>query len=143
MAEIRLEGPIAGDPFQVTGAFDLAADGYVGEEFFLSGTAYSYSQVGAREDDGLWQAKRDGSSPFTTRILTRRPKDPVHFNGTVVIEWMNVSGGLDANVAARLETLAEPGGICISGAVFNNVKGKLDLGFADLGPQKVKNIRSR
>ena len=48
--------------------------------------------------------------------------------------------GDGVNVAARLEGLAEPGGIRISEAVFNNVKGKLDLGFADLGPQTVKNI---
>jgi class 3 adenylate cyclase/TolB-like protein len=48
--------------------------------------------------------------------------------------------GDGVNVASRLEGLAEPGGIYISEAVFNNVKGKLDLGFADLGPQKVKNL---
>jgi class 3 adenylate cyclase/TolB-like protein len=48
--------------------------------------------------------------------------------------------GDGVNVAARLEALAEPGGICISGAVYDQVHGKLDVDFRDLGPQSVKNI---
>jgi TolB-like protein len=44
------------------------------------------------------------------------------------------------NVAARLEGLADPGGICVSRTVFSHVKGKVDLGFEDLGEQEVKNI---
>jgi adenylate cyclase len=44
------------------------------------------------------------------------------------------------NVAARLEGLAEPGGVCISGSVFEQIKHKLSLGFEDMGQQEVKNI---
>ena len=44
------------------------------------------------------------------------------------------------NVASRLEELAEPGGTCISGTVFDQVKDKLDFGFDDLGPREVKNV---
>jgi class 3 adenylate cyclase len=44
------------------------------------------------------------------------------------------------NVAARLEALAEPGGICVSRMVRDNVRGKLDYVFEDLGAQQVKNI---
>ena len=44
------------------------------------------------------------------------------------------------NVAARLQEVSEPGGTRVSGVVFNSVKGKVDLGFKDLGPQRVKNI---
>ncbi len=44
------------------------------------------------------------------------------------------------NVAARLEGLAKPGTVCISRTVFNHVKGKVELGFEDLGEHKVKNI---
>ncbi len=48
--------------------------------------------------------------------------------------------GDGVNVAARLEALAAPGGVCLSGAVFDAVEGKLDLPFEDIGPQAVKNI---
>jgi class 3 adenylate cyclase len=48
--------------------------------------------------------------------------------------------GDGVNVAARLEQIAQPGGICISGSTFEHVKNKLSIGFQDLGPQKVKNI---
>ena len=48
--------------------------------------------------------------------------------------------GNGVNVAARMEGLAEPGGICISGNVHENVKSSLDLAFDDLGEQEVKNI---
>ncbi|MCZ6742138.1 MAG: adenylate cyclase, partial [Alphaproteobacteria bacterium] len=48
--------------------------------------------------------------------------------------------GDGVNVAARLEGLAEAGGICISGSVFEQVKHKLSFGFEDMGAQEVKNI---
>ncbi len=48
--------------------------------------------------------------------------------------------GDGVNVAARLEGLAEPGGLCISGSTFDQVKTKLSIGFEDIGAQKVKNI---
>ena len=48
--------------------------------------------------------------------------------------------GTGINIAARLEGLAEPGGICISSKVYEEVRGKLDLEFEDLGEHKVKNI---
>jgi adenylate cyclase len=48
--------------------------------------------------------------------------------------------GDGVNIAARLEGLAEVGGICISGTVYDQVKTKLDLGYEDLGAQAVKNI---
>ena len=44
------------------------------------------------------------------------------------------------NVAARLEGIAEPGGICVSGIVHDQVRDKLDLAFEDLGEQALKNI---
>jgi TolB-like protein/Tfp pilus assembly protein PilF len=59
--------------------------------------------------------------------------------GDIIIEGRDIYGD-GVNVAARLEGLAEPGGICISGTVFDQVKGKLDLSFENLGPQEVKNI---
>jgi len=59
--------------------------------------------------------------------------------GDVIVEGSDIYGD-GVNVAARLETLADPGGICVAGTVFDHVRGKVSLNFADLGEQKVKNI---
>jgi TolB-like protein/class 3 adenylate cyclase len=59
--------------------------------------------------------------------------------GDIIVEGSDIYGD-GVNVAARLEALADPGGICISGSVFDQVKGKVDLGFEDCGEQEVKNI---
>lgn len=59
--------------------------------------------------------------------------------GDIILEADDIFGD-GVNIAARLEGLAEPGGICISGTAFDTVDGKLDVAFEDLGPQMVKNI---
>ncbi len=59
--------------------------------------------------------------------------------GEVIVDRDDIYGD-GVNVAARLEALAEPGGICISGAVRTVVGKKLDLDYVDMGEQKVKNI---
>ena len=48
--------------------------------------------------------------------------------------------GDGVNIAARLESIAEPGGVCISGDIFQQVSSRSELSFADLGPQNLKNI---
>jgi hypothetical protein len=88
----RLPGPVPSP----AGAYDLGQLGYVEEEFLLSGEAASYRLAGERTEDGRWTAVPDEPAPFTTRILVRRPADGTPFSGTVVVEWLNVSGGLDA-----------------------------------------------
>ena len=59
--------------------------------------------------------------------------------GDVMVEGERIYGD-GVNIAARVEGLAEGGGICISGTVFDQVKGKVSVNFEDLGPQQVKNI---
>ena len=59
--------------------------------------------------------------------------------GDVIVEEQDIFGD-GVNVAARLEALAEPGGICISRMVRDNVRDKLDCIFEDMGEQQVKNI---
>jgi TolB-like protein len=59
--------------------------------------------------------------------------------GDVMVEGDNLFGD-GVNVAARLEGIAEAGGICISGSTFDQVRNKLSIGFEDIGPQMVKNI---
>jgi len=59
--------------------------------------------------------------------------------GDIIVEGSDIYGG-GVNVAARLEALASPDGICVSGTVFDHVKSKVGLEFADLGEQQIKNI---
>src|ERR1700732_1950695 len=59
--------------------------------------------------------------------------------GDIIIEDGDIFGD-GVNIAARLEALAEPGGICLSGAAHEQVRDRLDIAFVDLGEQQVKNI---
>ncbi len=59
--------------------------------------------------------------------------------GDVIVEGTDLYGN-GVNVAARMEGLAEPGGICISGNVYEHVSASLEMNFEDLGDQSVKNI---
>ncbi len=60
-------------------------------------------------------------------------------SGDVIVEDGDIHGD-GVNVAARLEGIAEPGGICVSGVVHDQVQGRLDCAFADIGEQSLKNI---
>ena len=80
-------------------------------------------------------SERNADTPEDRRMVFR-----IGVNlGDVIIDGDDIYGD-GVNVAARLEGLAEPGAICISRTVFNHVKGKVELGFEDLGEHKVKNI---
>jgi class 3 adenylate cyclase/pimeloyl-ACP methyl ester carboxylesterase len=59
--------------------------------------------------------------------------------GDIIIDGDDIFGD-DVNIAARLEALCEPGGVCISRAANDQIRDKLSLAFADLGEQTVKNI---
>ncbi len=78
---------------------------------------------------------RNDSLPEERRMLFRigiNVGDVVARNGDLL--------GDGVNVAARLQAIAEPGGICISSSVYDQITGKLDLGFQDIGDQTLKNI---
>ena len=70
----------------------------------------------------------------------RRMQFRIGINLGDVIEEDGALYGDGVNVAARLEALAQPGGICISGTAFDQVDGKLPLTFKSIGEQQVKNI---
>src|SRR4029077_8259245 len=74
--------PVSGNPNLLLGAYDLATLGYGAEEFFVSETASSCASF----------AKAD----YTTRIVVLTPTDDARVNGTVIVEWLNVSGGIGA-----------------------------------------------
>lgn len=75
------------------------------------------------------------SSAMGSRIMLRVGVEL----GDVIIEADDIYGN-GVNVAARLQEMAEPGGICVSGTVFEQIEGKVDHRFIDLGIQQVKNI---
>ncbi len=77
--------------------FDLAANGYVEHEFLVSGTARSYVLNHPARSDGRWTAEPSGDAPFRTRVVVRRPQEQARFSGTLLVEWLNVSSGFDAD----------------------------------------------
>ena len=76
---------------------DLEAAGYVEEEYAVAGTATSYTSEGELPTDGTFELEPDATADYRTRIVVRRPADAADFNGTVVVEWLNVTAGIDAN----------------------------------------------
>ena len=78
---------------------ELAAEhDYIEAEYLISGEATSYREAGEWGTDGRWEIEEDETAPFTTRLLVRRPASPDAFDGTVVVEWLNVSSGQDVDV---------------------------------------------
>ena len=55
-----------------------------------------YAPVGELGSDGRWDAAPSEVADYTTRIVVLKPSDVTKFNGTVIVEWLNVSGGIDA-----------------------------------------------
>ncbi|HKO07341.1 MAG TPA: adenylate/guanylate cyclase domain-containing protein [Alphaproteobacteria bacterium] len=80
-------------------------------------------------------AERNEAVPQDRRMLFR-----IGINlGDVLIEGDDILGD-GVNIAARLEGIAEPGGICISSSAYDQVRGKVAIEFADMGEQSLKNI---
>jgi Alpha/beta hydrolase domain len=74
---------------------NLAANGYVQQEFFAAGTATAFTAK-SEPSNGKWTIAPGAKASYRTRILVRRPMNPARFNGNVVVEWMNVSAGESA-----------------------------------------------
>ena len=87
---------LPGKPNLLIGAYDLADLGYQTEEFTASGAATRYALRRPATTDGRLSAVSDGTAPYTTRFVVIRPSDPKKFNGTVLVEWLNVTSGQDA-----------------------------------------------
>jgi len=105
-AVARPDGPVADVSEAITGEnppFIGAAteanlpEHYVEEEYVASGTASSYAAVGELTSDGVWTLEPGDTAAYRTRVLVRRPATVADFSGTVLVEWLNVSGGVDAN----------------------------------------------
>ncbi|MGK9231892.1 adenylate/guanylate cyclase domain-containing protein [Inquilinus limosus] len=109
--------------------FNLAGDGLLAE--FPSALAAVQAAISAQDRLGVWAADQPEDDRMRLRIGVNL--------GDVVVNGGDLLGD-GVNVAARLQALAMPGGICLSGAVYDQVRGKIEIGFADLGPQPMKNI---
>jgi hypothetical protein len=94
-------GPLTGGKGIFLGASgpgpDLAKAGYTEAEYTASGTASSYTSAGPLPQDGTFALTPADHAAYTTRFVVRRPASQAAFNGTVVVEWLNVSGGVDAS----------------------------------------------
>ncbi len=94
-------GPIAADDpgadtlnsIYSASAIALEEYGYVEEEYFIEGTANRYTMEGLQTGSVL-----DSGHPYRTRVIVRRPENPERFNGIVVVEWINVTGGPDKDI---------------------------------------------
>jgi hypothetical protein len=139
LAQETKVNPVPGKPVLLLSGFDLAPLGYAIDEFFVSGSATSYSLAEPATADGKWNAAPAEKAPYTSRIVVVRPTDPGRFNGSVIVEWLNVTAGTDAapdwNMTHRellrsgyayvavsaqkvgIEGAANPGGLAIAPAL--------------------------
>ncbi len=95
-ADVTFSGPLGSTGAKLhapaeTAQFSLASYGYTEQEYLASGTAQGNSA-------GYPQSLTYPATPFTTRIIVRRPLNAKRSNGTVVLEWMNVSLQQDTDV---------------------------------------------
>lgn len=99
--DATIYGPIAADPpghpsknsIYSASAIDLAAHDYIEEEYFIEGSANRYSTEGLETGSVL-----DSGHPYRTRLIVRRPESVADFNGVVLVEWINVTGGPDKDI---------------------------------------------
>ena len=96
---VTVSGPVTsgmGKPFAFA-VVDLGANGYSEKEYFFEGDATAYALQGQMAMNGKWALAETTKQHFKSRMLVRRPIDGAKFNGTVLVEWFNVTGGADAD----------------------------------------------
>jgi hypothetical protein len=84
---------------------ELIPDQYVLEEFAISGAAVRYGADGedATPFNGQWRTRLGDAAPYTTRAYVVRPIRAADFNGVVVLNWQNVTGGFDVGAPVSAE----------------------------------------
>lgn len=149
----KANSPISGllhsvdEPFVLGLLFPLSEIGYQQQEFFLTGTANSFESIGELGPNGQWTVGPAGRADYTTRILVYRPENDDDFNGTVIVEWLNVTGNFDAApdwIMLHTE-LARSGyawiGVSAQRAGIHGGDGGIDLGLPDLSLKGVNEER--
>lgn len=91
-------GPVTGgkDVINLVSPGTDVAPGYVAEEYFLEGTATAYTAAAPLGPDGKWKVEPGDTAPYKTRIVVYRPDNEQDFDGTVFVEWLNVSAGFES-----------------------------------------------
>ena len=94
----KVSGPVTGgEGIQAIGiTYDFESIGYEVNEYFFEGEAASYERIGSFPRNGQWRVKESDRAPYKTRMIVVKPIDPDDFNGSVFVEWFNVTGGVDA-----------------------------------------------
>jgi len=109
VSQPTVSGPVSGGKGRPTIAgpsANVSDPTYVSEEYFLSGTATAYTSGKPLTRNGRWSAKPASTAPYTTRLVVYRPASAQKFDGTVFVEWLNVSAGGDSSpdwTAAHLQ----------------------------------------
>jgi hypothetical protein len=126
--------PVPGKPNLLLGAYDVAILGYRADEYFVAGSASSYVPASSLAD-------------YTTRIVVLTPIDEAACNGTVIVEWLNISGGLDAPAVWSMahREIARAGFVYVGvSAQRVGVEGGLSLGadmsLKTLDPERYSNL---
>ena len=70
---------------------------YTENDYEISGTATAYRPTATLGEDGRWSVAPASQAAYRTRLLVRTPSDPRKFNGTVIVEWLNVTAGRDSD----------------------------------------------
>ncbi|MDH4385750.1 MAG: alpha/beta hydrolase domain-containing protein [Caulobacter sp.] len=87
---------LPGKPVLMLARYDLSSLGYQVDEFRVAGKATRYALKRPATLDGKLAAVEDGTADYATRYVVVRPSDPEKFNGTVLVEWLNVTAGMDS-----------------------------------------------
>ncbi len=101
-----VEGPVTGGKGTATlvGPSEdlLAAHGYEANEYFFGGIATAYQPAKPLSSDGRWKLEASTTAPYTSRMVVYRPKAAKDFNGTVYVEWLNVTAGFETSAVYGL-----------------------------------------
>jgi hypothetical protein len=121
-----VSGPVSGGSHGwAYGAYygDIGEVGYIEEEYFIEGSAQRYTPIGELGEDGNWTIEAVNTAAYKTRFIVRRPADPANFNGTVVIEWANVSGGFEMSFMDSPGLYAEGFAYVAASVQYNGLYG--------------------
>lgn len=95
-SSVTVTGPVPGSATILSTSIDLAPFGYVQEEYLFGGDATAFTSANALTEDGRWVVTPASTAPYTSRMVVIRPADRDDFDGTVFVEWLNVTAGADA-----------------------------------------------